>query len=161
MEIVDIVICLCLIPAIVIGFFKGFIKQAISLLVVYLGITLSIRFADTVSSWILNYFTMSPFWLKIVSFILIWTAVALLLNLLGKLLTKVLKISMLGWLDHLLGALIAVVIAILLLSLFASLLDSLNGIFGFLPKKEMGESTLFPMLLDAAKSIFPHLRQLF
>ena len=161
MGIVDIVICLCLIPAVVAGISKGFIRQAISLLVIWFGITLSIRFADNVSAWILKYVTISPFWLKIISFVLIWAAVAVILTLLGKLLTGILKFSMLGWLDRLLGAVTAIAIAIILLSLAASLLDSINGTFGFLPKKEMSESRLFPMLLDASNSIFPHLKQLF
>jgi len=158
---VDTIICLCLIPAVIIGAMKGFVKQLVSLLIAYLGITLSLRFADAVSTWLLNYITMSAFWLKIVSFILIWTAVAILLTLLGKVVTKVLKLSMLGWLNRLLGAVISIAITIILLSLLATLLDALNGMFGFLPKKQMAESQLFPMLLEAAKSIFPHLRQLF
>jgi len=161
MGIVDIVICMCLIPAILIGIFKGFVKQVIAFLIAYLGITLSLRFADALSTWLLKYVTMNPFWLKVVAFVLIWTAVALLLQLLGKLLDKVIKISILGWLNRLLGALISIAIAIILLSLFAYLLDAINGLFGFLPKKEFADSQLYPLLLDASKSIFPHLRQLF
>lgn len=145
----------------VIGAFKGFVKQVISLLVVYFGITLSLRFADNLSAWLLKYITMSPFWLKVVSFILIWTAVAMLLTLLGKLISRLVRISMLGWLNGLLGAVVSIAIAIILLSLFASLLDTLNGMFGFLPKKEMAESQFFPKLLEASHSIFPHLKQLF
>lgn len=154
-------ICMCLVPAMVIGAFKGFVKQVISLLVVYFGITLSLRFADNLSAWLLKYITMSPFWLKVVSFILIWTAVAMLLTLLGKLISRLVRISMLGWLNGLLGAVVSIAIAIILLSLFASLLDTLNGMFGFLPKKEMAESQFFPKLLEASHSIFPHLKQLF
>ena len=152
---------MCLVPAMVIGAFKGFVKQVISLLVVYFGITLSLRFADNLSAWLLKYITMSPFWLKVVSFILIWTAVAMLLTLLGKLISRLVRISMLGWLNGLLGAVVSIAIAIILLSLFASLLDTLNGMFGFLPKKEMAESQFFPKLLEASHSIFPHLKQLF
>lgn len=152
---------MCLIPAIIIGAYKGFVKQVIAFLVIYLGITLSLKFADTVSTWLLKYVTITPFWLKIISFVLIWTAVALLLQLAGRIIDKVIKISMLGWLNRLLGTLVGVVSAFFLLSLFAYLLDAVNGLFGFLPKKEFGDSQLYPMLLDASKSIFPHLRQLF
>ncbi len=161
MGIVDIVICMCLVPAMIIGAGKGFVKQVISLLVIYLGITLSLRFADSVSAWLLNWITMSTFWLKVVSFIMIWTAVAMVLTLLGRIIAKVISISMLGWLNRLLGAVVSIAIAIILLSLFASLLDALNGMFGFLPKKEMAESELFPKLLEASRAIFPHLKQLF
>ena len=88
MGVIDIILLVCFLPAFYFGIKNGLVKQIISVAVIYFGITLSLRFADMVSSWLLKLFTLSDFWIKAISFVLIFLVVAILLNLIGKLIEK-------------------------------------------------------------------------
>ena len=59
MNILDIIILICLIPAIIQGIRKGFISQAISIASIILGIWLSSQFANVVGEWIAQYISVS------------------------------------------------------------------------------------------------------
>lgn len=161
MGVIDTVLLLCLIPAVIVGMYKGFVRQLIAFLVIYCGISLSLRFSDKVSAWILKYITVSEFWLKVISFVLIFVAVALVLAFLGNLLRKAVNVSMLGWLDRLLGACISVAITVALLSLLVHFVDAFNATGNFISGETLSESRLYPLLKDLSASVFPKLQSLF
>ena len=71
MNILDIIILICLIPAAIHGLRKGFISQVISIISLVLGVWASARFAEITSKWIAQYITASEQILRIVSFALI------------------------------------------------------------------------------------------
>ena len=103
MNILDIIILICLIPAAVQGLRKGFISQVISIISLVAGVWASVRFADIASQWIAQYITVSEQILKITSFVLIMVIVFIVLALMGKLLEATIKLVMLGWINRLLG----------------------------------------------------------
>ena len=103
MGVIDIVIVCCFLPVLYFGIKNGLVKQLVAFAVIYFGLRLSLRFATPVAEWIVERVKISDFWAKTVSFIVIFFAIALLLNLLGKMLEKIINISMLGWLNKLLG----------------------------------------------------------
>ena len=104
---------------------------------------------------------MSEFWAKAVSFILIFFVVALLLSLLGKIVEKILKISMLNWLNKLLGVVMSFVLFVLLLSVLVYFVDSANNLLEFIPKEKLEESRFYPALLQFSQQVFPHFKELF
>lgn len=161
MGIIDIIIVLCFLPAIYFGIKNGLVKQLISLATLILGIWLSIRCADIVSGWILRYVELTQFWVKIISFIVIFFGVALLLNLLGNLIEKIIKITLLGWLNKLLGIVLSIVIISIILAVVIFLLNSINQLVKFLPADKIAESNFYTPLLDLANSFFPYLKNLF
>ena len=71
MNILDIILLICFIPAVVQGIRKGFISQVISIVSLILGIWLSARFASAVSGWLGQWITASGQVLEIVAFALI------------------------------------------------------------------------------------------
>lgn len=158
---IDIVILIALLPALYFGFKNGLVKQIISFAVIYLGITLSLRFADTVSPYVLQYVKVSDFWAKALSFIIIFAAVSLILNLLGNIIQKAIGSSAAGFLNRVLGVLLSLLITTLIVSLLVYFVDSLNQLTEFIPKEKIAESQLYTFMLDIAKSFFPHLKQLF
>ena len=89
MNILDIILLICFIPALVQGIRKGFIAQAISIISIIVGIWASARFADVVAAWVAQYITASEQVMKIVAFALILIVVFFLLGLLGKALRRV------------------------------------------------------------------------
>ncbi len=161
MGVVDIVIVCCFLPALYFGIKNGLVKQLVALAVVFFGIKLSIRFAAPVSEWVLQHLQISEFWAKTISFILVFFVVAIVLSLLGRIVEKILQITLLGWLNRLLGIVATFCLFALLLSVLAYFVDSANNILEFIPKEKLEESRFFPMLLQLSQEVFPFVKDLF
>ena len=160
MNILDIIILICLIPALIQGIFKGFISQAISIISLILGAWASARFTGTVCQWLAQYISGSEQSLRIAAFVLIFIVVIVGLTLLGKLLEKVIKLVMLGWMNRLLGAVFALVKWLLVMGLLAVAFNSINETLGLVKPEVIAQSHLYPMLTGIADTIFPYLKNL-
>lgn len=160
MNIIDIIILICLIPALIQGIFKGFISQAISIISLILGAWASARFAGIVCNWLAQYISGSEQVLKIVAFVLIFIVVIVGLTLLGKLLEKVIKLVMLGWVNRLLGAVFALMKWLLVMGLLVIAFNSINETFGLVKPEVLAQSHLYPMLTGIADTVFPYLKNL-
>lgn len=160
MNILDIIILICLIPALIQGLSKGFISQAIALISLVAGVWASYRFAGIACEWLSQYISGSEQVLRIASFALIFILVILALSLVGKLLDKVIQIVMLGWLNKLLGGLFAIAKWVLILSLIVVAFNSINQTFNLVKPGVLAESQLYPILNEIANTIFPYLKNL-
>lgn len=160
MNILDIILLICFIPAVVQGIRKGFISQVISIVSLILGIWLSARFASAVSGWIGQWITASGQVLEIVAFALILILVFLALGAIGKLLEATIRLIMLGWLNRLLGVVFALLKTMLIVGLVIMAFSSLNDTFGFVKDEVLNQSALYPPLKKMANDIFPYLRDM-
>ena len=160
MNILDIIILICLIPAIIQGLRKGFISQAISIISLLAGVWASARFANIVGDWIAQYITASEQVLKIVSFSLILIFVFIILGLIGKLLEGIFKLVMLGWLNRLLGMVFSLLKWMLVLGLLVMAFNSLNTTFEIVRPEVLADSVLYPIIKDFADNVFPYLQSL-
>ncbi|MDO5442771.1 MAG: CvpA family protein [Bacteroidia bacterium] len=160
METLDIIILVCFIPAIIRGLQKGFIEQAIALISLVLGAWMAFHFSSVVSAWLQPYLDVSETVLSVISFAVIMIAVVLLLFLLGRLLTGIVKLVMLGWMDRLLGLVFAILKAALIIGLAVVLFDTLNLKFEFVKAEVLDTSVLYNPIKDLAYAIFPYLKEL-
>ena len=160
MNILDIILLICFIPAIIQGIRKGFISQVISIVSLILGIWLSARFASVVSGWIGQWITASGQVLEIVSFALILILVFLGLGAVGKLLEATIRLVMLGWLNRLLGVVFALLKTMLIVGLVIMAFSSLNDTFGIVKEEVLNQSALYPPLKKIANDVFPYLRDM-
>lgn len=156
----DIIILICFLPAIISGIMKGFIEQAVALVSLILGAWLAFKFSTVVSGWLQPYFEVSETVLNVISFVVILVAVVLVLFVLGKILTGVSKLVMLGWLDRLLGLVFALLKAGLIIGILIILFDTLNVKFEFVEEKVLDESVLYGPIRDIAYMVFPYLKEL-
>ena len=101
MNILDIVLLVCLIPALIQGLRKGFIAQVVAIISLVLGGWLAYKFSAVVTEWLAQWLDITGQALNIISFILIFAVVVTLLFLLGKILEASVKIILLGWLNKL------------------------------------------------------------
>ena len=105
MSTVDIIIAVIIVGAAIWGAFKGFVKRAISIAGVLLGIWCGFKF----SAWLatqtkeLLSLSMAQDTLEIIAFAVIFLVVLILTHFIGKGIEKIIKLSMLGWLNRLLG----------------------------------------------------------
>ena len=158
MNILDIIILICLIPAVIHGLRKGLISQVISIASLIIGIWASVKFADLASQWIAKYITIPEQTLKITSFILIMIAVFVALGLLGKLLEATLKLVTLGWVNRLAGMCFSLAKCLLILGLLAMGFSSLNSTIELVRPEYIEGSVLYPILKNMADTVFPQLR---
>ena len=161
MNILDIILLICFVPALVQGIRKGFIAQAISIISIIAGVWASARFANIVSGWVGQYITASEQVLKVVSFALILVAVFLVLALIGQALEGVFKLVMLGWLNKLLGVVFALLKTGIIVGLVIMAFTSLNDTFHFVKESVLNDSVLYPPLKKIAYEIFPYLKDMF
>lgn len=160
MNIIDIILLICFVPAVIQGIRKGFISQVISIISLVLGIWMSARFASLVSTWLAQWITASGQILEIVAFALILVVVFLVLGALGKLLEATIKLVMLGWLNKLLGVVFALLKTALIVGLVIMAFSSLNKTFGLVSPETLGDSILYTPLKKIAYDVFPYLKGL-
>ena len=160
MNIIDIIILICLIPAIIQGLRKGFISQAISFISIIVGVWASSRFTDLVGGWLAKYIAATEQEIKVIAFAIILIVTIVLLYMLGRLLEKVIKEVMLQWLNKLLGVTLAIIKYILLMGVIALIFDSLNSAFGLVNPNTMSGSVLYPIIGDIADIVFPYIKSL-
>lgn len=161
METIDIILILCFLPFIYFGLKKGLVKLIISFCTIYFGITLSLRFSTPLIEWIGGHLKIAPFAAKTISFVLIFFGIAIVFSLFGRLVEKVLQITLLGWINRLLGLAVSCLIFIVALSSIIFLVDSANNLMHFIPEEHIGNSRLYPLLLNLSKQIFPYFKQIF
>ena len=158
---VDIVIVICFLPVLYFGIKNGLVRQLVALAVIYFGIILSLKFSTPAAEWVKTRIEIPDFWAKAVSFVLIFFAVALVLSIFGRIIEKIIKISLLGWLNKLLGVVMTFCLFALLLSVVVYLVDSANNLLEFIPKEKLEESRFYPALLQLSQEVFPHFKELF
>lgn len=160
MNIVDIILLICFVPALVQGLRKGFISQVIAIISIIAGVWVSARFTASASTWLAQYIEGSEQVLKVISFALIFIAVIAVLAILGRLLEGTVKLIMLGWLNRLLGMVLSLVKAGLIVGLVIMAFCSLNNTFSLVSEEVLNGSVLFPPLKNMAYTIFPYLKEL-
>ena len=161
MATLDIILLICFIPGIIRGLSKGFLEQALSLGGIFLSVWAAFKFSTVVCGWLKPYLSLSETTLSVVAFALILVAVCLAVLIVAKLLTKVLEMSMLGWLDKILGLAFALVVNALLLGVFIILFDTLNLKFEFVKPEVLDESIVYTTLRDLCYLVFPYLKAFF
>ena len=161
MSILDIILLVCFIPAVIRGISRGFVEQLIALLSIIIGAWVACHFGGTLAGWAAGYLHVNEKLLNVICFTLTIIVASVLLFLIGRLITGVIKIAMLGWLDRLLGVVFALLKAALVLGLAVTLFDTLNGLVGLVSQETLDESVLYPGLKNFADTVFPYLKKLF
>lgn len=117
MPIVDIVIAVAIVVSIVVGFIRGFIKEAISiaalLLAVWAALYLGPAVGDVSSSWLSSEELQTWF-----GRVLVFAVILAVGGLIGWLLSRLVRISVLSGTDRLLGSLFGACRGVILLAVF-------------------------------------------
>lgn len=158
MAILDIILLLCFVPAIVGGITKGLIKEVVDLAAVLLAAWAAFKFSVPLADWMGGFLTLDPAILKVIAFVLIAVAVALILNAFSALITKALDVISLGLLNRLLGLVFAIAKTAFLLGLFILLIETLNSSLHLIKPEVTEGSVVYQTLRDLANAIFPILK---
>lgn len=104
MNLLDLLILIPIVWGCFRGFSKGLVMELATLLGMIAGIVAAHYLESSVSDFLKQYFTLSDAVLRIISYSFIFLAVLFISWIIGKIITKVVDMVMLGWLNKLLGA---------------------------------------------------------
>jgi len=149
----DIILLIPLIFGAVAGFRKGLLIELIGIVAFVVAIIAGFKLMEVgitvLGDYIHGYTELLPF----LSFIIIFLAIILLINMLGKLLKKAIDMTLLGGFDKAAGA----VVGLLKWAIGVSILLWLCTNFGIELPGEDEELVLYPYLADLGPNIVSHL----
>jgi membrane protein required for colicin V production len=151
----DAIIIIILGIGLIRGFTDGLIVEISKILALVLGIFISIHFSGWTASRLSDYFDIQSTWLGITAFIITFTIVVVAVNLLGRLLDKLLKVAALGFFIRLAGAVFGVIKMALILSVVFVFINTVNQHVKILPEKVTSKSHMYNPIADIIPSIFP------
>ena len=161
MEVLDIILLVLFIPGIIHGLVKGLITQVVSLLSVFVGAIVAGRFAPELTPVVLLQTGGEERVVYILCFIVIFLACALVMALVGHLITKLFKIATLGWLNRLLGAVFSIFTTAIILGLLICAFEGLNASWEIVEPEKLEGYKVYPRLRDLASAILPQLKIFF
>lgn len=129
------------------GIFRGFVFELVTVVGLILGYIISITYLSLVAGYILSFFPSIPDSIvKLVSFFVLFVGTNLLLRMIANIITKTLKIAMLGWLNRFLGGLLGMLKSIIVMSIIVFVLDMIPLSSLLLEQVEVQTSELYPIL---------------
>lgn len=161
MQVLDIILLALFIPGIIHGAAKGLVTQIVSLVSVFVGAIVAGRFAPDLTQVAMLQFGSEEKVTYIICFIVIFLACALVMALVGHLITKLFKIATLGWLNRLLGAVFAILTTALVLGLLISAFEGLNESWNLVDPEKLSGYKIYPVLRDFSSAILPQLKLFF
>jgi len=155
MNYIDIIIIALIALAMVRGFMNGFVKEVASLAALILGIWGAIKFSSFTAEKLYDYFDMSGKYVGIVAFLVTMCIIAVLIQLMGMVIDKLVKAVALGLVNRLLGIGFGLLKSVLILSVVFVVLNAIDVRRPFLPKDKIERSLLYSPISDIAPAIFP------
>ncbi len=139
---IDIVFLILILLACVKGYSKGFIIALFSIVGFIAGLAAALKLSAYVAARLSGTFNTSGKWLPFISFLLVFIAVVLLVNLGAKLIQKSIEMVMLGWLNRIAG----IILFALLYSIFFSIFLFYAVQLHIISNETIAASTAYPYL---------------
>lgn len=163
MKIADIIILVLLAIGAFRGFRKGFLLEIVGILALLIGIFGAVKLLQEGMTFMSEHFEISGQLLPYVTFLVLFVLIIIGVNLIGRLLKRILDLTLLGTIDNFAGA----IIGILKWALGISFLLWATAAFGFDFFKDEEQSELYtyiaglaPWIVEKVQTIAPYLKEL-
>jgi membrane protein required for colicin V production len=160
MEFIDIILCGFLLYGLVSGLWNGFFMELASLVSLFVGIYIAIKFTYIIKILIGNHFHWSAKTIQIIAFAVTFILVVVAISLLAKFFTSLANFASLGIFNKLGGGLFGLLRMILILSVLLNLFQKVNGNYIFAKKETLEKSLLFYPIKKTAQFFYPALSDL-
>lgn len=157
MNYIDIVILVIWVIAIINGIWEGLIKQVFGIIALILACYCSWKFSGFAADKLAQWFQWDGQGATITSYIITFVVVLFGVALIGRILDKGAKITMLGWLNRGLGAIFGWFKWNLLLIALMYVLTLFDNAFHFLPEAQIAASKCWPIIEKIASLLTPYL----
>ncbi len=143
------------------GIFRGFVFELVSIVGLILGYIISITYLSLLAGYIFSFFpSFSESIVNLVSFFILFVGTNLLLRLVANIITKTLKIAMLGWLNRLLGGLLGMLKSIIIMSILVFIIDLIPFSSSLLEQVEVQTSELYPVLNTLGPRLYAEIQKI-
>lgn len=154
----DIVILLPLLIGLVRGTMKGLITEIIAIAAVILGFIGAKIWGKVFSAWLLNQFTWPQPVCDAIAYALLFLGIAVALNIVGRLLSKLLKAIKLAWVNRLLGATFGVIKWGLIVLAIVFCVNKLDEQFKFLQPELKKQSIIYSEAVKLADQALDYVK---
>lgn len=159
MAVIDIIIGIALLYGLIRGIWKGFFIELASLLAFILGLYAAIKFSGYMGNWLDGIFGWEDKYVKIAAFILTFIIVVILITILGRILTKMAGLVMMGWLNKLLGGIFGLLKWTLIVSVLLNFFAQMNSNNGLADEETLQESIFYYPVLKVSRMLYPVLEE--
>ena len=153
MNYIDIVILVVLGIFGIGGLRKGIITEAATLLGLGVGLYGAFHFSDFTAEKLVQWVEINPKYLNVISFVVTFLVLAIVVNLLGRLIAKMVKAINLGFVDKLGGFIVGMAKGVLLCSLLVMVFNALE-LKNIIKDKDKEESMLYPYVEQTVPYVY-------
>ena len=153
MSYLDIIILLPILFGIIMGVKRGVVMEVFAIVGIILGIVVARIYAGDAAAWLQQVSTWDINLLKPIAAFFIFIAVAIVCNLLARLLTKLFKLISLSWINRLVGGLFGAAKWILIVAVIITCIDMLDGVLHFIKPELKQSSVLYPYALQLTQTL--------
>ena len=143
------------------GFTNGLIIELASLLALTLGIYGALHFSSFTFEFLSDYVEIKTVYLQSASYGLTFLIIVLLISFTGKILTMLVKLVALGFINRMMGAIFGGIKVLLILSVFISFFDRFNKQFGMINDEILSLSLMYNPIRIKAEQIYPNVLEEF
>lgn len=154
MNIIDLIIMLPITIGLVMGLFKGFIKELISLVAIILGIWGARKFEPHMTNLLISLFDFQPATAQPIAYLILFIIIAIGLLILAHLLDKFLSAIALGGINKLLGGIFGAIKYALIVSVLLSVFNALDKRFSIVESDKKESSLLYYPLMKVAPELW-------
>ena len=149
---IDLAAVCLLVYGLVRGAYRGFFVEVSSLLALVLGVFGALHFSNFTASLLANYIEWD--YLPLLAFALTFIGIIIGVAWIGKLLTKLAKAVLLGFLNRLLGALFGACKWLIICGVLVWILGQIDVFFSYLPETLKDNSLVFLPLEELGAYLF-------
>ena len=138
----DIVFIGMMITAVIKGLRNGLIVAVFSIIGWILGLYAALKFSDALAELLKDSINISERWLSIIAFILIFSAVTLIIGLGARIVEKTFEFALMGWLNRIGGIFFYVLLYTLIFSVIVYFADKVK----LLSEETISSSKVYPFI---------------
>lgn len=157
MNYLDIILLILLLLSAINGFKNGFVEELAGLVALVIGIWAAIQFSAVVGGYLTETLNLDGKYVNILSFIGIFIFVIILINIIGAIISNLVKAVKLNFINRLAGLLFGLLKGILILSVFLVVINKIDKDVHLIPVEAKNNSRMFEPVKDFAPSVFPFL----
>jgi membrane protein required for colicin V production len=154
MGILDIIIGLLLIYGLYKGIKNGLFVELASLVALVAGLYGAIHFSNIVGEYLSKNMEWDERYMNTASFLITFILIVIVVNMAGKLLTKIADFAMLGLLNKIAGGIFGVLKVAVILGALMIFFDRTNNQLGFIKQESIDESKLYTPVKEIGALVF-------
>ncbi|NNF19971.1 MAG: CvpA family protein [Flavobacteriaceae bacterium] len=154
MSFLDIVLGLLLIWGLYKGLRNGLIIEVATLIALIAGLYGAIRFSYITGAYLEEHMQWDQQYMNLIAFIITFILIVIIINLVGRLLTKIVDFAMMGWLNKLAGGVFGILKIAVMLGTLLLFFERANTSIKFYKDTETSSSVLYEPLRDIGALVF-------